>query len=141
VTPFVEWYDSQGNYITRVLARNPVPGTSSMPDSFAYDSFTAGSGTLISGRTTDDGNNTWVSSAGYLTLSPFAGGSVYPAVTGQRTEAYITMSAFDCQVGVTFLTAPEAGQSQALLLRQTDNTHYIRADWTQLKQNNGGLWT
>lgn len=41
VTPFVEWYDKDGHFITRVLARNPLgDGTVARPDVLTYDSFT-----------------------------------------------------------------------------------------------------
>lgn len=40
-TPFVEFYDSSGNYITRLLARNPLAaGAVGKPDQLIFDSFT-----------------------------------------------------------------------------------------------------
>lgn len=40
-TPFVEFYDSSGNYITRLLARNPLAaGAVGKPDQMVFDSFT-----------------------------------------------------------------------------------------------------
>lgn len=141
VTPFVEWYDSQGNYIMRVMARNGTPGSVEMPNSFVYDSFTTGANTAISSRTTDDGGYEWIQEAGTFQLSPFNTGSAYPLTTGQRTYAYINSGTANCQVGVTFLTEPEGGQSQALLLRWVNDTSYIRADYTALRTNSGGTWT
>jgi hypothetical protein len=141
VTPFAEWYDSQGNYIMRVLARNSSPGSVEMPGSFAYDSFTTGAGTSISGRTTDDGGNTWTQGPGTIAVSPFSTGCVYPEVAGQRTYAYVNSGTPNCQVGVTFLTNPQSGQSQALMLRWVSDNSYLRADYTALKENNGGTWT
>lgn len=41
VTPFLEWYDAQGNFIARVFARSAAGnGTVSQPADMAYDSFT-----------------------------------------------------------------------------------------------------
>jgi len=141
VTPFVEWYDSTGNLISRVFARNPSPGTAATPDKLAFDSFCNKAGTNLNGRTTDDGNFTWIQEAGTFKLSPFANGCIYPGMVGQRTSAMISSGVSDTQVGVTFLTGPEGGQSQGLALRWTDDTHYIRADYSTLRTNNGGVWT
>lgn len=141
VYPFVEWYDDQGNYITRIVARNQTPGSVVFPNSFAFDSFTNGANTSISGRLTDDGSGTWIQEAGTFKLSQYNNGSVYPSVTGQRTYALISSGVANTQVGVTLLTAPEAGQSEGLVLRWTDDTHYIRASATDIRTNNGGTWT
>lgn len=141
VTPFAEWYDDQGNYITRIFARNPSPGSTGIPDKLFFDSFTTGSGGNISGRTTDDGSGTWVQEAGTFKLSSVSGGTVYPQTLGQRTYAIINAGAADTQVGATLVTSPQAGQTQGLVLRWTDDTHYIRAGRTTLKTNNGGTWT
>jgi hypothetical protein len=41
VTPFIEWYDAQGQFIARVFARSAAGnGTVSQPAGMAYDSFT-----------------------------------------------------------------------------------------------------
>ena len=42
VTPFVEWYDQQGNYLTRVFASNPNSGGGVVahPGNITFDSFT-----------------------------------------------------------------------------------------------------
>lgn len=141
VTPFVEWYDNTGKYITRVFARTPTAGVAAPPDKLAFDSFCNKAGTNLNGRTTDDGNFTWIQEAGTFRLSPLNTGAIYPLVIGQRTYAVISSGVSDTQVGVTFLTGPEGGQSQGLVLRWTDDTHYIRADYNTLRTNNGGTWT
>lgn len=140
VTPFCEWYDTQGNFIARIISRTQVPGTVNPPNNLAFDSFTTASGSSLAARTSDDGLNTWSVGTGGFSLATFAGGTVYPTVTGVRSYATITGAA-NCQVGVTFVTPAQAGQTQALMLRATDGTHYIRADWDTIKTNNGGVWT
>lgn len=141
ITPFVEWYDNKGNYITRVFARNPSPGTAAPPDKLAFDSFCNKANTNLNARTTDDGQFTWVQQAGTFRLSPLGSGSIFPLVVGQRTYATINAGVSDTQVGVTFLTEPEAGQTQGLILRWSDDTHYIRAGYNNLRINNGGSWS
>lgn len=141
VFPFVEWYDDQGSYITRVVARNQTPGSVVFPNNFAFDSFTAQATGNISGRVSDDGSGTWVQQAGTFNLSAFNNGSVYPAVTAQRTYATMNSGVADTKVGVTFLTSPVPAQTQALVLRWTDDTHYIRAGRVNLRTNNGGVLT
>jgi len=140
VTPFVEWYDSQGNFITRIFARTATPGVVAAPANLAFDSFTTNVNGTISGRTTDDGTYTWSQQAGTFQISPVNNGSVYPQTLGQRTYALINSTA-NTQVGVTFVTGPQAGQSQGIICRWMNDTHYIRADWTTLRTNNGGVWT
>lgn len=140
VTPFCEWYDNQGNLISRIMSRTQFPGSEDPPNNLAFDSFTTFSGDTIDSRGTDDGENTWAVGAGDFSLATFAGGTAYPAVTGTRSYATINGQS-NCQVGVTFVTPAEAGQTQALMLRATDGQHYLRADMSALKMNNGGTWT
>lgn len=141
VTPFVEWYDAGGNYITRVTARNPGSGSPAVPNQLCYDSFTVGAGTSISTRTTDDGGNSWTAQTGGFSVSPFSAGCVYPTATGTRSIATVNAGGVNCQVGLTFITAPDSGNSVALVLRYVSNNSYLRADQTTLKQNNGGVFT
>lgn len=140
VTPFVEWYDAQGNFISRVFARNPTPGSTNIPDSLYFDSFTTGG--ILSGRTTDDGNGSWTVPVGSFTLSPVNNGSVYPTTKDQRSVALISSGVSDTNLGVTFVTGPDAGQSQGIIFRSTSSaSKYFRADWTTLRTNNSGVWT
>lgn len=141
VTPFVEWYDNTGSFIARIFSRTPTAGVAAPPDKLIFDSFCNKSGTSLNGRITDDGNFTWIQEDGTFKLSPLNTGAIYPAMVGQRTSAVINTGVSDTQVGVTFLTGPEGGQSQGLALRWTDNTHYIRADYSALRTNNSGTWT
>jgi hypothetical protein len=141
VTPFVEWYDAGGNYITRVIAR--TPGTTvGLPNNLAFDSFVTGIGSsLTTSRTTDDGQWTWTSKTGSFTVSPFSGGCVYPTVESTKSISTINTGSANIQVGLTFITQPNSGWSTGICLRYANNTSYIRADMTELRQNNGGTIT
>lgn len=141
VTPFVEWYDNQGNYIMRVLARNPTPGTVAVPNNLVFDSFTTGAGEVLSGRTTDDGGYTWITETGHFTMSPFANGCVFPTVTGQKSYALINAGVSNTQVGVTFVTSPEAGQTQGIVLRWSSDANYLLAGLGALYVKNAGAWS
>jgi hypothetical protein len=139
VYPFAEWYDANGNLITRVISRNPTPGTIAIPNQLVFDSFTVGAGSTLSARETNDGGSTWTADTGSFSVSPFgASGCAYPTVTGQRSIATVNSGNANAQVGLTFVTSHESGQSTGLVLRYTDNNDYLRADMTALKQNSGG---
>ena len=139
--PFVEWYDSSGNFIIRVFARNS--GTNpSLPAGIAYDSFVTGAGELLSSYSnTDDGNYEWITALGDFTITPFANGSVIPSSESARSIATINTGTANCQVGLTFVSTPTSGMSTGLLLRSASTTSYLRADMTQLIENNGGTIT
>lgn len=138
VYPFVEWYDAGGNYITRVIARNPVGGSVSIPNQLCYDSFTVGAGTSLTTRTTNDGGNSWTQQAGSFSVSPFSNGCAYPTTAGTRSIATTNAGAVNCQVGLTFLTNPQSGQSAGLVFRYLDANNYFRADMTTLKVRQAG---
>lgn len=135
-TPFCEWYDASGNFIMRIFARD-----ASLPVQFAYDSFVTGSGTYLNGRTTDDSSSQWTNNTGSFSLSPFGTGSVYPSVTGQRTLATLSVGSANCQVGITFVTNPQAGQSEGIILRYQNDNNYLRADQTTLRLKSSGVWS
>jgi hypothetical protein len=136
-TPFVDWFDAQGNYITRVVARSP--GTSAgIPDQFAYDSFSSGAETTLGSRTTDDGSTTWSQNVGTFQLSPFDNGCVYPQTTGARAYATVMAGNANTNVGLTFVTSANTGQSHGLLLRFLNDSNYLRAGRTSLKLNTAG---
>lgn len=141
VTPFVEWYDQWGNYITRVFARTPTAGTAARPDQLMFDSFTVLGTEDLSAHTADTQTQTWTIRAGDFTVTDFSGGSIYPAVEGQRSVATSTTGQANCQIGVTFVTAPELGQSQGIIFRRQDTSNYFRADWTTLKLKLAGTWS
>jgi len=141
VYPFAEWYDAGGNFITRIISRNPVGGSVGIPNQLAYDSFTVGSGTALSSRTTNDGGNTWTQNTGSFSVSPFGTGCAYPTTTGQRSISTVTTGNANAQAGLTFVTSPQSGQSTGLILRYTDNNNYLRADMTKLKQCSAGVLT
>lgn len=142
VTPFVEWYDSSGNYITRILARTSANnGTVAAPQSITYDSFTYVSGDTVNNRHTDDGQLLWTQRAGTFQVSPFADGCIYPTVSSQRTYATVNSGAANCTVGITFITAPTTGDVQGLILRWQDDNNYLRATMSELDVKQSGVFT
>ena len=141
VFPFIELYDSQGRFINQLFSRNQTPGSVTFPNQFAYDSFVVGAGSSLSGRTSDDGQNQWSTGSGSYTVSPFANGCAYPSVPGQRSYNVINIGTANVQVGVTFVTNPQAGQSEGLILRQSNNSNYFRADQTALRVKQAGVFS
>lgn len=141
VTPFVEWYDAGGNFIMRLFARNPVGGAVNVPNQLCYDSFVTGAGNQINARTTDDTSNTWTQRVNSFSVSPFAGGCVYPTTKSSRSVATVNAGAANCQVGVTFVTTATAGQSHGLILRYSDDNNYLRAGRTTLRLKSGGVFS
>jgi hypothetical protein len=140
-TPFAEWYNTSGNFITRVTARNTTPGVVGVPPGLVYDSFTYPSGSTVGGRTTDDGQETWTQQAGTYNLSPFSDGCVYPAVGSQRTYSTVNSGVANCQVGITFITNPPASDLQGLVLRWQDDNNYLRASMIELDLKQSGSFT
>jgi hypothetical protein len=141
VYPFIEWYDSSGNYITRVFSRNPAAGVVAVPGSLCFDSFVTGAGISLSGRITDDTAGTWTNTTGEFLVSPYSGGCAYPQSDTVRSIATVNPGIANCQAGITFVTQPPAGWSTGLVLRHVSDTSYLRADMTTLRKNNGGTWT
>lgn len=141
IVPFVEWYDSGGNFISRVFSRNP--GTSvGLPNSVCFDSFVTGAGATLAVHThTDDTQYTWTTQTGSFSISPYNEGCVYPSNETTRSISTVNTGTVNCQVGLTFTTAPNAGWSTGLVLRYSATNSYLRADMTTLKQNNGGTIT
>lgn len=119
VTPFVEWYDQHGKFITRVTARTTQTtppygnGTAGIPSNLALDSFARSPGTGIGGRTMDNAYaNTWVAQDSNWTVSPFGGGVAFPQTAGTRSAALVT-GPVSGQVGVTLVTFAGQGSQAA----------------------------
>lgn len=141
VTPFVEWYDAGGNFITRLQSRNPG-STVAVPDGLCYASFVPGANqTLAAYAHTDDMQFSWTTQTGSFSISPYNGGCAYPTVNGTRSISTVNTGSANAQVGITFTTNPTAGNSSGLILRYAATNSYLRADMTTLKQNNGGTIT
>lgn len=138
--PFVEWYDANGNFLTRVIGRNTTPGSNTLPPGLVYDAFTYPAAAGISSRTTDDGGFSWTLRAGTWHISPFSDGCVYP-FSSSRSEATVNSGVSNCQVGVTFVTAAGAGNVQGLVLRWQDDNNYLRASMTELDLKQSGSFT
>ena len=141
VTPFMEWYDNQGNLITRILARNTSAGTAGTPNNLYFDSFTTGAGGTLSGRTTDDGNGTWIQEAGTFDLSTYATGCIYPASSTTRTYAVVNSGVSNTNLGLTFNTAPASGYNMGIVFRWSDDNDYFLAAQGQLLVKNSGTWS
>lgn len=141
VNPFVEWYDASGNYITRVISRNPVGGSVEIPNQLVMDSFTFGAGTSLNARTTDDSGSSWSVEQGAYSISPYTGGAAYPTTTGTRSYATVNPGVVNCKAGITFVTNPAPGQSEGLMLRFQDDNNYLRASMTDLRLKSSGSWS
>lgn len=110
------------------------------PASIYFDSFTSGWGTTLNARTTDIGGAQWVTEVGSMSVSAFSDGTVAPAVQGQRSYAVIPAQA-NCQVGVTFVTGPDTGNSQGIVFRWSSDGNYWRADQGSLTKKVSGVYT
>jgi hypothetical protein len=142
VTPYVVWYDQWGRYISQVFARTPSSVTPGQPDKLYFDSFTNGLGTSINGTSPDIGAATWTVETGAMVTSAFNTGSIVAPVTqGQRSYAVMTGTQANCQVGVTFVSAPDSGNSQAIVFRWSNDTNYWRADQNTLTKKVAGVFT
>lgn len=141
VTPFCDWFDSNGNFITRVTARNTTAGSNTLPTGLVYDSFTFPTGTTINGRTSDDGSALWSGTVGQLSKSPFADGCVYPAVSTTRSYATVNSGVSNGQVGVTFVTNPSSTTVTGLIMRFQDDSNYLLATMTGIFLKQNGTYT
>jgi hypothetical protein len=141
VVPFAEWYDTSGNYITRVFARNN--GTEpSLPNGIAFASFVTGAGQELSSyMALDDGVYNWTTETGNFSISPFANGCAYPASQSTRSIAVVNTGSANCQAGLTFVTSPAESWTTGLLLRYASENSYLEATMTQLVENNSGTYS
>lgn len=141
VIPFAEWYDNQGNFLMRIVARGAGTAASpALPGTFAFDSFTAGANTSVSGRTTDDSALTWTVQTGGYTVSPYNEGCAYPTVAGTRSIATVTVAA-DVTVSATYVSDPSAGKTSGIVFRWSDNSNYWRCGQNTLRKNVAGSFT
>lgn len=139
--PFIEWYDTSGNYITRVFARNN--GTQpSLPNGIAFDSFVTGVGEELSSYTAlDDGVYNWTTQTGNFSISPYANGCGYPTSQSTRSLVTVNTGSANAQAGITFITSPTDSWTTGLILRYASSTSYLEATMTQLIENNSGTYT
>jgi hypothetical protein len=141
VTPFCEWYDAQGNFISRIFSRNPSPGSTGIPNNLIFDSFTTQAGNSLNGRVTDIGSAAWVQEAGEFQLSPVNDGIIYQETSGERTYAVINSGVSNTQVGVTLVSAPETGNVQGIIFRWSDDNNYFLVGENKLYVKEAGSWT
>lgn len=138
VTPFAEWYDNWGNFITRVFARTPAPGTAGTPTGYTYDSFATGAGTSLAGREADTGDQAWSVTAGsWLTDGA---GNAYPAGSGVNSLALVSTPVSATQA-VTFTSGPQPGTDPGLVFWYQGSSAYWHAGMTGLYYFSGGTWT
>jgi hypothetical protein len=141
VVPFIEWYDSSGNFITRVFAKNN--GTQpSKPNGVAFDSFITGVGQQLSTYTSlDDRVYNWTVATGNFTISPYANGCAYPSSQSTRSIATVNTGSANAQAGITFITTPTSEWVTGLILRYASSTSYLEATMTELVENNAGTFS
>jgi len=141
VVPFIEWFDTSGNFITRIFAKNN--GTEpSLPNGVAFDSFVTGVGEQLSSYTAlDDGVYNWTVATGNFTVSPYANGCAYPSNQAARSIAVVNTGSANAQAGITFVTNPTAEWVTGLILRYASATSYLEATMTELVENNAGTFS
>lgn len=137
VYPFVEWYDSWGNMLARAFARTPTPGTAGVPANYAYDSFTTGPGSSLSGRTLDAGGGSWTVEAGSWMLD--GSGDAYPSASGVKSLA-VTAAPLSCTQAVTLTEAPQPGVDCGLVFWYQTSSKYWHAGMSGLWYWNGATW-
>jgi hypothetical protein len=93
--------------------------------------------TTASGRLTDDHQYAWETPVGNYQVGGFAGGTAWPLVAGARSVA-ILPGQVNCNVGVTFRSAPPVGMTQGVIFRYTNDSNYWRAGRTLVSVNADG---
>lgn len=137
VTPFVEWYDGWGQLLARVFSRTATAGTAGTPNNYVYDGFNTSPGTSLSGRTTDEGAETWTVDTG--AFSTGSDGNAYPTTTSASVATVPAPSS--CTQAVTFAQVPSTGSAgPGLIFWYTSATSYWHAAKGVLWYNNGGTW-
>jgi hypothetical protein len=138
ITPFVEWYDNWGNFISRVFARTPTAGTPGTPTNYVFDGFDTGPGTFIQGRITDAGGEQWDTQTGTFLIN--GEGEAFPAVAGTQSIATVLAPTSTTQA-LTFTQPPPSGLDTALVFWWQSETKYWHAGMSGLWFNNGGTFT
>lgn len=111
------------------------------PNNIYFESFTGSWGTTLAGQTPDVANGTtWAVPAGAFSVDGFLDGTVHPSVAGTRSVATLTAQA-DCRIAVTFKTSPDAGMTQGITFRRSDDSNYWRAGRTTLRKKVAGSFT
>jgi hypothetical protein len=120
------------------FTQSPV-GQFNLPNQLYFDSFTNGLNTTISGSAPDIGAATWTLQTGAMTTNPYNNGVLIPV---QGTRSYATMATqANCQLGVTFTTLPDSGNSQGIIFRWSNDNNYWRADQNSLTKKVAGVFT
>lgn len=96
--------------------------------------------TSLAGRHTDDAQSTWNVRTGNFLCGGFEGGTVWATDPAVRSLATIPGAA-NANVGVTFRTSPNAGKTQGLVFRYSDDNNYWRAGRTTLRKKVAGTFS
>ncbi|TKK84684.1 hypothetical protein FDA94_29155 [Herbidospora galbida] len=135
-TVFIDWYDDRGVLIGREFG-NPT-------DTRVLDTFTTYSGSAtsaITSRTTEYGAKTWSSPVGSLVRDSYQYGVVKPNAGDTRSMSVINYGSANATVASTFVAVPDGGKQQAIILRQSSSTSYVRATRTKLQTVSGATVT
>lgn len=111
VTPFIEWYDDWGNFITRVFAQTET--------NYVWDSFETGSSTPFVGRTTDDGSEIWSVPQGQWLIS--TNGNAYANTTASLGVVQVATNGTQA---VTITQAAPGGFDVGVLVWFENTTNY-----------------
>jgi hypothetical protein len=138
VTPFVEWYDSWGNFIARVFSRTATAGTSGTPGSYAFDGFNTGPDTPLQGRTPDAGGGTWATQTGAFTVDGM--GNAFPTTAGTKSLSTLTVAS-SCTLALTITDSPPSGLDSGLVFWYQSASSYWHAGMTGLWYWTGTAWS
>lgn len=135
-TPYAEWYDIHGNFITRVTART---GTTGLPPADLYfDSFSDGWDATTTNRVLDMGAENWSQMVGTFDVNGFGGGAAFPDDPDARTMALVNSGVANTTLGLTIKTNPASGYACGLVARWSDSNDYWRIDQNNIVTVNGG---
>lgn len=135
-TVFLDCYDDRGKFLGREF------GTAT--DTRVLDTFTAYTGdpvALLHGRTSEYGAKTWTDQVGSMRRESYTYGVVHPADDGERSLSTVDYGSANAQVACTFASEAADGQVQAIILRYSSPTTYVRATRTALQTVNGATVT
>lgn len=133
---FSSFEGMESNFQMRTAVPQPSALTVTSPISLVPTGSVVNTGTLT-GRLTDDETNTWLTPAGNFLIGY---GNCWPLNPGQRSIGLVTGPA-NTNVGVTFRTSPQSGQTQGIVFRYTDDNNYWRCGRVSIRKKVAGVWT
>ena len=126
VTPYVDWFDETGTFISSVYIRSNLSGGA--PALITFDSFAQPSNWGTALATPDIGSFTWSAQVSNFVNNAYGNGAAVPATVNTRTLEIINYGTVNAMIGVTLATLPNGGWYGGLVLRWASNTSYIRVD-------------